>query len=36
MNDEKKGVGKEADTYTQAEQAFGNWVDNEAAGVEFD
>ena len=33
MNDRKKDVGKEVDT--QAEQAFGNGVDNEVAGLEF-
>ena len=35
VNDKEKDVGKEVDACTQTLEAFGNRVDNEAAGVEF-
>ena len=35
VNDGEKNVGKEVDTCIQAEQEFGNGVDNGVAGGEF-
>ena len=35
VNDREMDVGEEVDTCIQILEAFGNGIDNEAAGVEF-